>query len=179
MIDGCERGNPNCCRRFNEISGRADGSLRQTQAVWLDKVAKWRSGAVGIVNIIGGSKLTNAQLVANAAAKGDDGIVGTKDGVAKMRAAVVGTHESAGFPAYSFAADGYPTTTDIDKRMLIGYAANADRYEDWLTNPKPLRDSQQPFNGVPPLNTYPSITPMSSSRRHWLPSGVLSKRRFT
>lgn len=40
--------------------------------------------------------------------------------------------------------------------MLIGYAGNADRYEDWLTNPRPTRDSQQPFNGVAPLNTYPS-----------------------
>jgi alkaline phosphatase len=40
--------------------------------------------------------------------------------------------------------------------MLIGYAANADRYEDWLTNPRPLRDSQQPFNSAFPLNTYPS-----------------------
>ena len=41
--------------------------------------------------------------------------------------------------------------------MLIGYAANADRYEDWLTNPQPLRDSQQPFNNVAPLNTYPTF----------------------
>jgi alkaline phosphatase len=40
--------------------------------------------------------------------------------------------------------------------MLIGYAGNADRYEDWLTNPRPLRDSQQPFNGIAPLNTYPN-----------------------
>ena len=28
----------------------------------------------------------------------------------------------------------------------IGYAANADRYEDWRANRLPLRDSQQPFN---------------------------------
>ena len=40
--------------------------------------------------------------------------------------------------------------------MLIGYAANADRYEDWLTNPLPLQDSQQPFVKLPPLNTYPA-----------------------
>lgn len=46
-------------------------------------------------------------------------------------------------------------TTDIDNRMLIGYAANADRYEDWLTNALPLQDGQQPFVGVPPLHTYP------------------------
>ena len=39
--------------------------------------------------------------------------------------------------------------------MLVGYAANADRYEDWMTNLLPLRDSQQPFNGMAPLNLYP------------------------
>jgi alkaline phosphatase len=33
---------------------------------------------------------------------------------------------------------------DPDYKMLIGYAANADRKEDWLTNPLPLQDSQQP-----------------------------------
>jgi len=68
----------------------------------------------------------------------------------------VGAYESAGFPYYPIAADGYPTTTDPDFKMLIGYAGNADRYEDWLTNPRPTRDSQQPFNSVAPLNTYPS-----------------------
>jgi alkaline phosphatase len=40
--------------------------------------------------------------------------------------------------------------------MLIGYAANADRFEDWLTNGLPLQDSQQPFVGQPPLNSYPA-----------------------
>jgi alkaline phosphatase len=40
--------------------------------------------------------------------------------------------------------------------MLIGYAANADRFEDWLTNALPLQDSQQPFVGQAPLNLYPA-----------------------
>ena len=69
---------------------------------------------------------------------------------------MVGLYEAAGFPIYTLAGDGYPTTTDVDYRMLIGYAANADRYEDWLTNAQPIRDGQQPFNGVAPLNTYPT-----------------------
>jgi alkaline phosphatase len=69
---------------------------------------------------------------------------------------VVGNYETAGFPKYTTAGDGYPATTDIDRKLLIGYGANADRYEDWLTNPGPIRDSQQPFNGVAPLDTYPS-----------------------
>ena len=101
------------------------------------------------VNIIGASRVSNADLVARAASGLGAAPGGPRNGV-------VGTYESAGFPAYEIAADGYPTTTDPDRKMLIGYAANADRYEDWLTNGQPLRDSQQPFNNVPPLNTYPS-----------------------
>jgi alkaline phosphatase len=99
------------------------------------------------VNIIGGSRVSNAELEARAGSGGAE---------AQLRNGVVGTYENAGFPRYEIAGDGYPATTDIDRRMLIGYAANGDRYEDWLTNPQPLRDSQQPFNGVPPLSTYPS-----------------------
>jgi hypothetical protein len=46
---------------------------------------------------------------------------------------------------------------DVHARALVGrYAANADRNEDWITDPQPLRDRQQPFNGVPPLSSYPS-----------------------
>ncbi|MBL9135031.1 MAG: alkaline phosphatase [Verrucomicrobiales bacterium] len=99
------------------------------------------------VNIIGASLVSNADLRTRAAAGG---------GASQLRAGVVGTYESAGFPSYTIGADGYPQTTDIDRRMLIGYAANADRNEDWITNPRPLRDSQQPFNSVAPLNTYPT-----------------------
>jgi hypothetical protein len=33
--------------------------------------------------------------------------------------------------------------------LLIGYAGNSDRYETWLTNAKPLRDSQQNVTGTP------------------------------
>lgn len=99
------------------------------------------------INIIGASIVSNASLQTRAASGG---------GAAQLRAGVVGTYDSAGFPSYQIQPDGYPLTTDVDRKMLIGYAANADRYEDWLTNPLPLRDSQQPFNGVAPLNTYPS-----------------------
>jgi len=98
------------------------------------------------INIIGGSRVTDAQLQARIAARG----------VENVRNGVVGTYESAGFPSYTIAPDGYPLATNINYRLLIGYAANADRYEDWRTNPLPLRDSQQPFNNVPPLSLYPS-----------------------
>ena len=98
------------------------------------------------VNIIGASRVSDADLQSRATSGG---------GVATLRDPVVGAYEAAGFPRYEIAADGYPVTPDVNYRMLIGYAANADRYEDWVANPQPLRDSQQPFNGEAPLNTYP------------------------
>lgn len=101
------------------------------------------------VNIIGAANKTLAQLQSlsvNADAA---------TGKANLQGAV-GTYDAAGFPVCSLAADGYPAATDVDYKMLIGYAGNADRYEDWLTNARPLRDSQQPFNGSAPLNTYPN-----------------------
>lgn len=103
----------------------------------------------GGVNIIGASRVANTNLVTRS-------ISGLSTNVGGPRNGVVGTYEAAGFPVYTIEADGYPTTTDPDFKMLIGYAANADRYEDWLTNPYPLRDSQQPFNNSVPLNTYPN-----------------------
>lgn len=99
------------------------------------------------VGIIGASTLSNADLVARSTQGG---------GVTSLRNGVVGTYENARFPLYSLADDGYPVTLDIDRKMLVGYAANADRYEDWVSNALPLQDSQQPFYKVAPLNTYPA-----------------------
>jgi alkaline phosphatase len=101
------------------------------------------------VAIIGSSLVNNAGLVARSTSGAGTSAGGPRNGV-------TGLYESAGFPNYTIAADGYPVSTDPDFKMLIGYAANADRYEDWLTNAQPLRDSQQPFNSAPPLNTYPT-----------------------
>ncbi len=86
----------------------------------------------------------------------DSALQGKTNTAASMRDTVVGNYELAGFPTYTIATDGYPTTTNVDKRLLIGFGANSDRYEDWRTNAQPLRDSQQPLNGSAPLNTYPS-----------------------
>ncbi len=102
------------------------------------------------VNIIGASTVTNADLLARASN------ADAATAVTRLRDQVVGVYETAGFPMYALATDGYPVSTDIDYKMLIGYAGNADRNEDWLTNPRPLRDSQQPFNNLAPLNTYPN-----------------------
>jgi len=58
---------------------------------------------------------------------------------------IVGTYDAARFPKYALADDGYPQTTNIDGKLLIGYGANADRYETWLPSLFPTRDTQQPF----------------------------------
>ena len=58
---------------------------------------------------------------------------------------IVGTYDAAKFPKYTIAADGYPVSTLIDGKMLIGYGANADRYETWLPSTFPTKDTQQPF----------------------------------
>ena len=99
-------------------------------------------------NIIGASKVTHAELVARAA---------TGQGTNQLRNGVVGTLESAGFPQYTIAGDGYPVSTDVDFRMLIGYACNADRYEDWLTNPFPVQHSSHGIVTTPPLPGYPQV----------------------
>ncbi len=79
--------------------------------------------------IIGASTATAAQLDAAPAAG----------------ASAVGVYEAAKFPKYTIAADGYPVTTHIDYKMLLGYGANADRYETWIPSVFPTRDTQQPF----------------------------------
>jgi alkaline phosphatase len=94
--------------------------------------------------LIGGSVLTDAAL---------RGLGQTKSGVA-LRDKVVGVYEKAGFPRYRTGADGYPEATDIDFRLLVGYGANADRYEDWRSSPTPNRDPQQPLAKQEPLKWY-------------------------
>ena len=77
-------------------------------------------------------------------------------GVENLRNQVVGIYEKAGFPKYVISADGYPQSTDIDKRLLVGYGANSDRFEDWRTNELPLQDGQQPFVSKAPLSAHPA-----------------------
>ncbi len=98
------------------------------------------------VALIGGSRVSDARLQE----------LVREGGSANLRDKVVGVYEQAGFPKYRIAADGYPETTDIDYRLLVGYGANADRFEDWRTNDRPLQDSQQPFVATAPLSAYPA-----------------------
>ncbi len=97
------------------------------------------------VALIGGSMVSDAKLQELA----------KEGGAANLRDKVVGIYEKAGFPKYVIDNDGYPQTTDIDFRLLVGYGGNADRNEDWRTNPLPLQDSQQPFNKIQPLASHP------------------------
>lgn len=91
----------------------------------------------------------------------------------------MGTYDSAKFPKYTIMADGYPVTTDIDGKMLIGYGANADRYETWLTNALPTQDSQQPFVGTSPLNTYPVNPNVRNSSTGYLVVGQVPADQAT
>jgi len=116
--------------------------------------------------LIGGSMVTDAALQAR---------IATGGGVAQVRNGVVGTYEAAGFPRYPIsAADGYPSHTDPDYKMLIGYAANADRFEDWRTNPQPLRDIQQPGNNAAPLRGYPGTPLQRDTQGEFLVTGQIA-----
>ncbi len=86
-----------------------------------------------------------------------DSVLRTENGTSALQG-VVGVYDAAGFPKYSLDADGYPATTDVDFKMLIGYGGNADRYEDWQTNALPIHDTQQPFEKSAPLSSYPGIS---------------------
>jgi alkaline phosphatase len=79
-----------------------------------------------------------------------------RPGTESQRDKLVGTYQASKFPKYKILDDGYPATTDVDYKMLIGYGANADRYETWLANVTPTRDVQQPFANAAPQNTYPA-----------------------
>jgi alkaline phosphatase len=60
------------------------------------------------------------------------------------RQTVIGVYEGSGFPRYNILPDGYPETLDVDGKLLIGYGGGADRFETWLTQPKPLIDGLLP-----------------------------------
>ena len=97
--------------------------------------------------MIGASMMTDTQLQAAIKQGGGAGV---------LRDKVVGVYDAAGFPRYVAAADGYPVTMDVDRRLLVGYGANPDRHEDWRTNALPLQDGQQPLIKQAPLASYPS-----------------------
>ncbi|MBL8415637.1 MAG: alkaline phosphatase [Propionivibrio sp.] len=100
-------------------------------------------------------------------------IIGAYSGGGAAKTSVL-TYQDAKFPKYTINADGYPASTDVSGKMLIGYGANADRYETWQSNPQPTQDSQQPFVGSAPLNTYPANPNVRNSGTGYLVSGQVS-----
>lgn len=117
------------------------------------------------INIIGGSRVTQATLesqLANPTVQTTtytNSVGGFKFSYPYAHFTTrtnVGTYENAGFPQYTSSGDGYPVTTEIDRRMIIGYAANADRFENYTVNAYPLQDSQQPFVRQSPQNLQPA-----------------------
>jgi alkaline phosphatase len=91
-------------------------------------------------SILGASAKTIAQLEA---LPSDAGALGL--GVTPARQAAVGSYDTAGFPNYTIAGDGYPAELGEGfKPLQFGFGANADRLEDWLPKPLPVRDSLLP-----------------------------------
>lgn len=90
-------------------------------------------------SIIGGlaGGIANLKALANDGATNDPA-------VAPKRQNVVGVYDAAGFPVYKILPDGFPESFDIDGKILFGYGASGDRFENWLTRPRPLIDSLLP-----------------------------------
>ena len=93
-------------------------------------------------SIVGASTKTIAEL---GALPSDTGALAPPTAAAPVRQGAVGTYDLAGFPSYRIATDGYPESlADGFKPLQFGFGANADRFEDWLSKPLPVRDSLLP-----------------------------------
>lgn len=90
----------------------------------------------GGMSIVGASRLSNTALATRAT---------TATTAEELRDGVVGTYSAALFPNYAILADGYPDSTDINRKLIVTYGANADRYEDWLTKPSPGANATRGF----------------------------------
>ena len=91
--------------------------------------------------------------------------------VIPARQNAVGTYDLAGFPSYQILADGYPATMDIDHKVLVGFGANSDRYETWLSKPTPVIDSLLPSQfkgttGILGLKGYATIPELRTIDQH-------------
>lgn len=75
-------------------------------------------------------------------------------GVRPERQKAVGVYESAKFPTYPInQKDGYPETFDVDGKLLFGFGAGSDRYENWQQKPRPVIDTLLPKKLVDELKS--------------------------
>lgn len=56
----------------------------------------------------------------------------------------VATSEGAGFPRYRILPDGFPETPDPERKLVIGFGASGNRFENWLSKRWPSIDSSLP-----------------------------------
>ncbi len=86
---------------------------------------------------------------------------------APKRQGVVGVYDNARFPSYRMLADGYPASYDVDGKLLVGFGANGDRFESWLTPTRPSRESLTPAKLASDLAAagYPSGTPVDRAEK--------------
>jgi alkaline phosphatase len=98
-----------------------------------------------------------------------------------FRQKVIGNHDQAGFPRYAIADDGYPVRWDVDGKVLVGFGANADRFEDWLSEPRPIVESLTPASLVKTLQGkgYPAnaFSRVPEAQSGYFIRGQVSDRR--
>jgi len=92
-------------------------------------------------SVIGASTKTEAELDA---LPSDAALL--QPGDRPARQAAQGDYELAGFPQYTIAADGFPTTPRDPsfKPLQVSFGAAGDRFEDWKSKPLPVIDSLLP-----------------------------------
>lgn len=110
---------------FDRAVGRVRQFLASNPDTLVVVTADHESGGI---NVIGASMVSAATLKSKAVANST---------AAAVRDPVVGSYEQAGFPYYKILGDGYPETTDPDRKVLLGFAANGDRWESWTTHARP------------------------------------------
>jgi len=129
--------------------------------------------------------LTGATVAQVRAAPSDAGNVApdpsNSSSTQPFRQKVVGLHEAAGFPRYAIAPDGYPVSWDVDGKVLVGFGANADRFEDWLSEPRPIVESLTPKKLATDLagKGYPAtaFARAAEAQRGFFVRGQISDRR--
>ena len=89
--------------------------------------------------VLGTSGMTRAALEELPA---DRALSSPDEHPARQRA--TGVPGAPDFPVYSIAPDGYPKNAAPGRKVFVGFAAGADRFEDWLPQPLPLLDRSQP-----------------------------------